>query len=289
MSAPLLGPARSEDAIANSLWAVRIRFPLRAIVLLEGDDDERLFARHFNLTTCQIRVAYGRPRVLAVLDRLHARGVAGVLAIIDADFDRLLGQQQTAVDIVVTDTHDIETMLFQSVALDHVLRELADTNRLGQGAQGVRELILNAAAPLGAARLVCRKQDWSPLLEEIEHRRFVDIRSLLVDRDALIKEIRARQAKTPPQKRVGIDMEARVDAELASGHSLWDLCQGHDVASIFALALRAAIGSRKDELSGEIIERCLRLAFDAAAFCSTALRVAITAWEVANPGYKVLL
>jgi hypothetical protein len=288
----VLGANRSVDAIANTLWGVRLAQPRKAIILVEGDDDERFLARHTNTRACHLHVPYGRPRVLSVLAELRARGVAGVLAIADADFDRLLGSVRPDPNVILTETHDIETLLVCSPAFENVLRELGDADRVetAECAAGMpaREIILRAAAPIGAARLVCRRQGWSVKFDEINYERFVDLNSLQVDVDALIREMAGRQAGAPAHSRMTPNAHSLVAAELNLGHPLSDLCQGHDVVAILGLSLRRLFGQRlANEVKPDRLGTALRLAFEREHFRQANLATEIHAWLARNPMFTI--
>jgi Protein of unknown function (DUF4435) len=59
---------------------------------------------------------------LAILEQ---RGFQGVLAIVDADFDRLVPPTYQSLNLLLTDAHDLETMLIQSPALEKCSLSLA--------------------------------------------------------------------------------------------------------------------------------------------------------------------
>jgi hypothetical protein len=287
-SPPYFGPERPEDAIANAIWALRLAYPWRAVVLVEGDDDAHLLERHVDLTRCSLEVMHGRPRVIEVLHKLRARPVVGVVSVVDADYDRLLGTPIADPDVIVTDTHDIETTLFRSAALDHVLRELGERGLVAVVGDA-RARILKAAAHIGAARLVCRKKGWSVQFEGVDYEEFVDAKTLEVNPQALIRSLSGRQAGTLPQHRMTDEAAALVEREVKMLHPYWDLCQGHDVASILSIALRRLLGTRrKSEVDPERLELELRLAFDSSDFRASHLHASLRAWEARNSGFRVV-
>jgi hypothetical protein len=213
--------------------------------------------------------------------------VGGTVALIDADYDRLLGTLPNDPDLVITDTHDVETTLLRSHALDHVLRELGDRSRMA--VTSPRQCLLDAASIIGAARLVCRRLGWSVQFEGLDYEDIVDAKTLRVAPTELLRTLRGRQARAQPEARITDDAEELIAQELARGHSPWDLCQGHDVVAILGLALRRVLGTRLDsELRPARLEMELRLAFDSADFKASAIHALFSAWEARNPGFKVL-
>jgi len=228
-----------------------------------------------------------------VVERLRLRGISGALAVIDADYDRLLGTVIQDPDIVATETHDMEMTLFRSSALDHLLGELGDANRIRSVGSthhnGVRGVILDAAEYLGAARLISRKHSWSVQFDGISYERFIDVKTLKVDAESMLRELRGRQARACDGRSMTESAGELFTVERNSGHSLWDLCNGHDVVQILSISLRRLIGTRRvSEVPPGRLELELRLAFDPDEFRASVLHSAFLAWEARNPGFRLL-
>jgi hypothetical protein len=72
-------------------------------------------------------------------------------------------------------------------------------------------------------------------------------------------------------------------------HDQWHVCCGHDLVAILALGLRRALGTNDaGQVRAELIERSLRLAYEAEYFRGTQLYAAIRVWEERNLPYRVL-
>ena len=63
-------------------------------------------------------------------------------------------------------------------------------------------------------------------------------------------------------------------------HDVWDICCGHDISEIFAAAISKLTGK---PVTGSIIERNLRLAYNPASFCDTQMYVRIKTGNRATP------
>ena len=62
---------------------------IRAFILVEGDTDKRVYQRFINEETCHLKVALNKDNAIATITILDSSQFTGVLAIVDADFDRL--------------------------------------------------------------------------------------------------------------------------------------------------------------------------------------------------------
>jgi hypothetical protein len=126
------GELRGVDAVATKIVMMR-NYPGNvslAFLIVEGTTDKNLYQTYVNTTTCQIIPADGRDNVKNLLTILERESFKGVLAIVDADFDVLEEQAPHSPHLLFTDTHDLETMLIQSPALEKVLAELGSPQHL---------------------------------------------------------------------------------------------------------------------------------------------------------------
>lgn len=278
-----LQPAR----VANAMRMRRSSRPTLAFLLVEGDTDRRLMEKFVDATRCAIEVGNGRAFVLAVLEEVAQTVTPGVLALIDADFDRLDGAPQPA-NVVWTDTHDIETLLLRSPALDALLREHgSDTKRAHCEQQHgpIRHTLLRAGRTLGYLRWHSLRTNLSLRFEGIDVSRFVDDQ-LTVDASATIRYVLQHSNK---QQLKVVELGIAVDTLTAPEHDPWNVCCGHDLVAILSHALRKAIGTRNtNDAKPEVLEMGLRLAFERRHFEQTTAYADIRAWETVNPPFVIL-
>src|SRR5260370_5803223 len=96
------------------------------ILLLEGSTDARVFHRFIDRASCDIEISYGKQNALAALDLLEDEGFPGVVAVVDADFDRIRGTTYSLENLCSTDLHDLDLTIFASAAFDRYVVEHAD-------------------------------------------------------------------------------------------------------------------------------------------------------------------
>ncbi len=85
------------------------------------------------------------------MEILNKENFQRILAIVDADFERLECLPNVP-NLILTDTHDLETMLIQSPALDKVLAEIGSEEKITKFGKDIRSVLLQAGKPIGYLR-----------------------------------------------------------------------------------------------------------------------------------------
>ena len=65
--------------------------------------------------------------------------VSGVIAIVDANFMDFKGGRRASPNLFVTDTHDLETMILNSPALEKILIEFGSAMKIDRFIQEIRK------------------------------------------------------------------------------------------------------------------------------------------------------
>jgi hypothetical protein len=274
--------------LANSLRMVRSQDP-RAFLIVEGETDEIFFERFIDPLRCKIEVAKGRENAIDVFDELQRTRFAGVLVVVDADFNVLDGRLPLPLGLLFTDTHDLETMLLASRAFDKLLRSVGKKDKLKafEAKHGkVRETLLASAAPIGRFLWLSLSEKLNLRFEDLKFGKFVDDKTLHVDESSMIRAVLNHSSKHALD--VGT-IAAKLATLNVALHDPWHVCSGHHLTELLAIAFRKAIGSHDaGEMGVEQVERMLALAYEAADFPSTELYAAIRTWERLSPPFLVL-
>jgi hypothetical protein len=272
-----LAPVGAE--LANDIRMSRSQDP-RAVLVVEGMTDELFFERLTDAGRCRIEVAYGRGNAMEAFDELGKTGFAGVLFVLDADFDILDGRAPVSVGLLFTDTHDLETMLIASPALDKLLRQVGQRDKIRAFRQKhgeIRERLLASGAALGRLLWVSLRDGLHLRFEDLKYGKFVDDKTLEVDERKMIKAVLDHTGRHDLDEGA---IAAAVATLGAVNHDPWHVCCGHHLTEILALAFRKALGTyNANEMRVEQIEHMLMLAYEAADFRSTRLYAAIRSWE----------
>ncbi len=281
---------RSVDAEAN---AIRLRRSIYkgTFLLVEGSSDKTFYERFVEKSECELVVISGKPsskqRVISVLKILEESNFQGVLAIVDADFDRLTPPtDQKSTNLLYTDSHDLETMLINSPAFDKVISEFGSQEKISQFNQDIRLVILESAVPIGYLRWISLGDRLNLTFEGITFSKFIDEKTLRIDELQLIDVV---TKKSQAFSLKDTDLQQQLIDKRDGDRDPWQVCCGHDIVEILSFGLRKTIGSNKDiDVKPSSLERNLRLAYEAVYFQGTQLYSHIRTWERNNQPFRVL-
>jgi hypothetical protein len=126
-------------------------------LLLEGEDDRRVLENFLESNDCLAYACDGKENVITALDQARFAGIVGVVGIVDADFWHFASDRPPDDDLLATDVHDMELLIFKSRAFDRVVREVCSRGKIaaylkGAEVRSLRRALLRIAAPIGATR-----------------------------------------------------------------------------------------------------------------------------------------
>jgi hypothetical protein len=281
---------------ANRIGMLRSHYR-GTFLLVEGDADCRFFSTFVDLTKCKIVPAHGKANVLDTIKELETRNIAGILGIVDADFWIIEGIRAPTQNVLITETHDLESIMLLSGALEKVVREYVPGTQMDTVTAISDELrgeVVHIGLPLGYVRWVSWREGYDLKFDELEFSNFVDSRAAL-DLSKLLQEIRSCTNKR------GLPSDQQIRQKIAlleqSNSDPWHICQGHDLVALIKFALPPILRKRfgsdiaknaERRLHRDQVERELRQAFGAEHFKITQLWNAICNWELLNGPFLVL-
>lgn len=275
-------------SIANSIRMNRTQFA-GSFLITEGDKDARLFKAHSDTQRCRIVNAVNKSNAIGALELLENSPVTGILAIVDADFERLEGRLLNSENLIYSDYHDLEVMLFTSAALDRVLIEFGSVQKIENfekmmGAR-VRTMLIEAGSYIGHFRWLSLQSGLHLNFEDMPVGKFLDPSTLEVNLPTMIKCVKQHSQKHAIDESGLLEELQRL---IAQPYDKLQVCCGHDLSEILSFALRKTIGSHDSgQVKSEILERSLRLAFDPNLLASTNLYRSVRLWEARNAPYIV--
>ena len=277
----------TPDRIANKIRLLRTQSQYRgSFLIVEGDTDARLWKNLVDSTKCRVENAYNKKNAVTVLNILEQGNFAGVLAVVDADFDILEGSVSLSQNLLFTDTHDLETMLLKSPALDKVLLEHGSEDKIKGFAKDIRQTLLESAKVIGYLRWASLKFDYCLKFERLAFNKFVDDRTLALNESKLLQTVKNNSQKPRLDEP---EIRANMDSLKTDTQDMWYICCGHDMISILSIALCKALGScNSKQVDPNVLEINLRLAYESAHFRLTKLYIAIQTWEQTNQPFEVL-
>jgi hypothetical protein len=244
----------TPDRIANKIRLLRTQHP-GSFLIAEGDTDARVWKSLVDSTKCRVENAFNKDNAVKVLNILEKDNFAGVLAVVDADFDILEETVLLSPNLLLTDTHDLETMLLKSPALEKVLREHGSTEKIERFPQDIRQTLLESAKIIGYLRWASLKFKYCLSFEGLAFNDFVEKKTLALNESKLIQTVKNKSQK------LGLDeqqIRANMDSLKTDTQDMWYVCCGHDMISILSIALCKALGSFN---SKEARAKCTRKIF----------------------------
>jgi hypothetical protein len=276
----------TDDRDANQIRLRRSTFS-GTFLLVEGSSDKVFYERFVDKIACQIVVIEGQPsnkiKVITVLAILDRSNFDGVIAIVDADFDRLEDSVDEGVNLLRTDTHDLETMLIDSPALDKVIAEFGSEEKIAKLQLDVRRSLVEAGRSIGYLRWISQCDELNLKFSSLHFSNFIDEKNLQMNELNLIKEVKNKSQAFSLKTE---DLQQRIADKKKKGFNPWQVCCGHDLVEILALGLRKTIGTMSVDVDN--LERSLRLAYEEVYFRKTQLWVNIRQWESSNQPFQVL-
>lgn len=258
-----------------------------SFLLLEGVTDIKRFSSFTDNSACSSVNSYGRNNAVGALKILHKEGFGGVLAIVDADFDKLLSALPSHDAIIYSETHDLDLDWALPTVVHKYLNEVGDPAKCGSfgSAESIISAIIEGLRPVSIARLLNRKGIIKYKLRDVNFTRCFD--GMNVEVSAFVDEVcrmRGLEANENTQIREAIN-----NAMTTEIHDPFQLTNGHDFNCALGVALRNELGSRREVHTwGSEIEAGLRLVYSKEEFRVSRIFLDIKSWEGMNSPYRIL-
>ena len=256
-----------------------------SFLIVEGKDDVRFWTptsrRH---ASCELVDGEGKPNVIGGIQRLDVENFAGVLGVVDSDYDLLDGIAVESENLLATDAHDLECLLCRSSALDAVLAEHGSRPKIerfeNETGADVHTGLLERALVFGRLRWAAVRCDPVIDLRGLGVPRFVDKDTWTVPSVELI----CGALLDSPEEI--LSLTHRLD-ELPEADP-WHIVHGQDVVQILRIGLQRTLGEMPPSVGVKEVRRMLRVAMSRDDLQETKLWRAMRAWESANRPYMVL-
>ncbi|MDO5861228.1 MAG: DUF4435 domain-containing protein [Thermoplasmata archaeon] len=260
----------SED-ICNELSMERTVFD-GVFLIVEGITDSRLFGKFIDKDGVQIRIAHSKDNVRNVVKGMSGkRRDERTIGIVDPDLELLRGRTAKP-PMFHTDCRDMEMMAIRSNALEDVLDEYGDPEKLERFRETVgpvRDALLSASYLIGLLMYISQTRGLNLSFKDLDFYRFINQRSLSLDASAMVAAVIDNSRSV----RVGRkELLRTLNDEAEALDDMWKAARGHDTIDILLIGLRKTFGGfnaqglNEGELGG-----ALRLAFSDACFRETDL------------------
>ncbi|HEY8082690.1 MAG TPA: hypothetical protein VIE64_03900 [Solirubrobacterales bacterium] len=253
----------------------------RTVLLLESGADCGALDPHIDDTTARTIPTYSKTALVRAMTLVTERSVGRVAGLADRDFEGLLEvEEESIAGLFYTDLYDLDaTIMLGGDILDRLLASFADRSKLSAYLSKFgctsRELLIRLVSPVGIARLVSVRDRLEVRLENFP----VHTCTRATEGDLDISEmcdVAISRSKQPTCGRS--EFVSKVRSELAGSPDLERLCSGHDLAAEISHLIRTEWGQAR--VSGDLIERAARAAFDCENLKATAFYAAISQWAI---------
>jgi len=273
------------DRVANNIRLRRSNYS-GTFLLVEGSSDKTFYERFIDKLACELVSTEGKKRAIETLAILEKSNFQGILAIVDADFDRLQDELSANPNLLRTDTHDLETMLINSPALDKVVTEFGSEKKINNFNRDIRTVLLEAGMSVGYLLWISQGDGLNLKFEGIKFSKFIDENTLQIDELKLIREVKNKSQALSLKDE---NLQQQLITKKSQNRDRWQVCCGHHLVEILSFSLRKVFKSNKPtDVEPNILERSLRLAYEQVFFLETELYSEIRRWEQNNEPYKVL-
>ncbi|MCC7430893.1 DUF4435 domain-containing protein [bacterium] len=279
----------NSNTVANTIRMTR-SFHKGSFLIVEGETDARFYKQFLNNEKCRVIVGYGKEQCIKALKIIDETTIKGVLAIVDADFWVLEKHILESENLFLTDTHDIETMIIRSKALEKILYEFASEELLRKFSyrtkKNIREKLLECGLVIGYLKLISSEKGLGLKFKDLIFEKFIDKKDLTVVFPKLIKHLKRNSREVFVLTET---LKEEIKVLEAKNLDVWHVCNGHDLVDILLVGLKRIFGERNArKLDSGSLQGDLRLAYPSNDFKETKLFSSLKNWEKDNFGFLVL-
>lgn len=283
-----------EDELDSSTVVAEV-FMLRAtgrksVLILEGVTDYKIFVHFIDQKSCEIVISHGKDNLIESSKILNLKGFEGFLSIVDKDFDDILKNNNDIENVIKTDFHDIELMMFFSEAFERIITEKGSKEKitsLNLGTNDIKGIVLDSSYDLGVLRLFSHENDLNLRFKELKLTSSLS-NHMRMDPRKLFTEVCNHSQKN----NIKVDdylIKIKYCRDNFTTYDYKTICCGHDVCQILGIALQKYIGTNHHhEVKKEIIESLFRASYTFSCFSKTILYRLVRDWENTNAPYVIL-
>ena len=279
----------SGFSVAN---AVRQKRSLHkgSFLIVEGERDFKLLTNFISIDNCRLEIARGKLNVIDGISILNKSIFDGALGVVDADFSRIENPVPNHSNLLSTDYHDLEVEMIVSSALERVLSEYGDPNKVTQLSRtmgsSVRDILFDSGYIIGSLRLFSQRQDIRLNFKGLDFKQFIGGGTLSVDRHSLVKAVLKNTYHPSCTSKA---LLSGIDSVIQEGHKREHMCSGHDLVSLLAFGLNSVFGNFVSHRFDEpFVASCLRMSYPSESFWKTKLFAEMRKWEQRNSTYKLM-
>ncbi|WP_029873962.1 DUF4435 domain-containing protein [Rhizobium leguminosarum] len=259
---------------------------LGSFLMVEGKTDIDRLAEFIDADNCSLVNCWGRRKLLQAFRLMTGRRRRGVVALVDADFDRIRGRMRQDPQIIYSVNHDFDLDWLAERCLTKYLLQVGDAEKVNAcgGVKGIVEKILTGLKPISAARYLNDLKQIPYKVSGVRASDHFSNFSVNIDTyvNALTENYQASQADTDALK-------TKISDTAKLQFDLMQFTNGHDFHCALGVSLQSELGDRRGAHTfGSEVELHLRLIFSEGEFLKTDLFHKMAAWDDQNPAYWIM-
>ncbi len=261
---------------------------LKSYLIVEGTTDKKFFKNIIMKDFCLIKEACGKSCVENVMRDVKKANLTGVLGVVDSDFDKLMNKDK-AINILTTDTHDLETLILKTGSLEVLINEYGDDQKIEAFERDIGtsfiQKVLDSASIIGMLRYISSVNHYEICFDDIPYKEFISCKNLDIDEEKLIDILLVGKRSNVNRAII----KDKLKKEKEEYYDPWQICCGHDISGILAFLFENTIGnSSANGLKADRVELVLRTSYNYSLFKDTALYKDIIRWQNENIPWKVM-
>ncbi len=277
---------QTADEVANLVRMNRSLYQ-GTIIVVEGTSDILIYKRLTNSNCCILLPANSKENAIHASEILNDDGCEGILTIIDSDFCKVDGQHIGSKNLLTTDTHDLESMIISSNALDKILAEYGEDDQINRLVKPIRQILVETAFPVGLLRWLSlpHKKNLGIDFKLIRFSEFIDRTTFSTNIDIMIEHVLSFPT---PRRFDKIMLKNEIQILIKQSIDNWQICNGHDLVQILAFGLKEIFGNSIGRgISARRLDSILRIAYEDSHFHTTQLFSDMISWERDNSPYRI--
>ena len=273
--------ARTAADVATDIYMFHKAKPSWTHFVLEGTDDSKLYGQFVNHSRCRPVPAGNKETAFDVLERLNKYAsngrLRGYLALVDGDFDCALNKQRSDANLIYTDAHNAECLIFRDANVQSLVIECGLSPVEMPPDFLVR--IEMEARKLGELRLINAQHNLYLNFADLEFEEFFDASSIKIDLEQLVSVLsRVSHPRVISNAEI-VEYRKKFPRQMMRWHGV----NGHDLMELVANYLWFKTGN--PTITEQRVASILRLMFTFTQFSKTHTYRDLRAWEAKNSPY----
>ncbi len=266
----------------------------RSYLFVEGVSDECFWKKYINRDVINIQQVNGWENVVDCVRKFNDESLHNYcIGIVDCDFEHIYPHKAiTENNIFMTDYHDLEMMMYQSSALDSVLKAIDRKNKINWSYIEVLNHVFGITDKIGSLKLssqkeslglIFKKENRDHEFELPKYEKFITDSGDYESDDKLIKYIYdySKSNKRTPEPLPAVDRIITIFNESRKmQHPSSHLSNGHDVSYVMPIVLERKFKLKDKHVTIDTIVIALYAAYNMDLLKQTQLYQAINKWEI---------